>query len=165
MNNWVRSSEYILSQPRKLFPTISEQRNLERLMSVFSSVYLFVRSVHVCLELSIVKLNSRSRSQVRSRSGPRSGPKGPRTKDQRPGPGLTLNLVYHPLTTSKLFFRINSPNHYCMTPKHASLISAFKMTFRMTFRMIFKTWDFRFFLRRTLKGFLRGTSRGLQESF
>ena len=39
--------------------------------------------------------------QVRSRSGPRSGPKGPRAKDQRPGPGLTLNLVCHhpPLTT------------------------------------------------------------------
>ena len=25
--------------------------------------------------------------------GPRSGPKGPRTKDQRPGPGLTLKLI------------------------------------------------------------------------
>ena len=38
--------------------------------------------------------------------GPRSGPKGPRTKDQRPEPGLTLNLVCHhhpPPTTSKLF--------------------------------------------------------------
>ena len=33
--------------------------------------------------------------QVRSRSGPRSGPEGPRTKDQRPGPGLTLNFVCH----------------------------------------------------------------------
>ena len=49
----------------------------------------------------IVKLRSRSRSQVRSRSGPWSGPKGPRTKDQRPGVGLTINLVCHhsPLTT------------------------------------------------------------------
>ena len=26
--------------------------------------------------------------QVRSRSGPRSGPEGPRTKNQRPGPGV-----------------------------------------------------------------------------
>ena len=31
-----------------------------------------------------------------SGQGPRSGPKGPRTKDQSPGPGLTLNLVCHP---------------------------------------------------------------------
>ena len=54
----------------------------------------------------IVKLRSRSSSPVRSRSGPRLGPEGPRTKDQRTGPGLTLNLVCHhhsPLTTSKLF--------------------------------------------------------------
>ena len=34
----------------------------------------------------VVKL--RSRSQVRSRAVPRSGPKGPRTKAQRPAPGL-----------------------------------------------------------------------------
>ena len=57
--------------------------------------------------LNVVNLRSRSRSQVRSGSGPRSGPKGPRTKDQRPGPGLTLYLVCHPpthpLTTTKLF--------------------------------------------------------------
>ena len=51
----------------------------------------------------IVKL--RSRSQVRSRSGPRSGPKGPRTKDQRPGPGLYTKFGLPPTTTttSKLF--------------------------------------------------------------
>ena len=39
---------------------------------------------------------------ILSSSGPgpglRSGPEGPRTKDQRPGPGLTLNLVCHPPT-------------------------------------------------------------------
>ena len=49
--------------------------------------FFFTKGRHV------VKL--RSRSQFRSRSGPRSGPKGPRTKDQRPGPGVTLNLVCH----------------------------------------------------------------------
>ena len=47
----------------------------------------------------IVKLRSRSRSQVRSRSGPRSGLKGPRTKDQRPGPGLYIKFGL-PLTTT-----------------------------------------------------------------
>ena len=38
----------------------------------------------------IVKL--RSRFQVRSRSSPRSGPEGPRSKVQRPGPGLYIKL-------------------------------------------------------------------------
>ena len=86
----------------------------------------------------IVKLRSRSRYQVRSRSGPRSGTKGPRTKGQRPGPGLTINLVCHPppLTTQQTFLgEIMSPNQYCMTSNYVPLILAFKMTFRMTFRM------------------------------
>ena len=41
----------------------------------------------------IVQLRSRSgpRSGPGLVPGPRSGPKGPRTKDQRAGPGLTLN--------------------------------------------------------------------------
>jgi len=47
----------------------------------------------------IVKLRSRSRSQVRSRSGP----KGPRSKDQRPGPGLN----HVPLISAML------PNQSC----------------------------------------------------
>ena len=67
--------------------------------------------------LEIVKL--RSRSQVRSRSGPRSGPKGPRAKDQRPGPGLTLNLVCHhqlTTTTSKLFSAL-VPESVCLWSK------------------------------------------------
>ena len=45
-------------------------------------------------QIQIVKL--RSRSQVRSRSGPRSGSKGPRTKDQRPGPGLYIKFGLPP---------------------------------------------------------------------
>ena len=74
--------------------------------------------------------------------GPRSGPgqvPGPRTKGQRPGPWLTLNLVCHPLTAHhpvNFSWGDNTPNHYCMTSNHVSLISAFKMTFRMTSRMI-----------------------------
>ena len=49
----------------------------------------------ILVDQFIVKL--RSRSQFRSRSGPRSGPKGPRTKDQ--GPGLTLFKSKSLLTT------------------------------------------------------------------
>ena len=119
-------------------------------------------SKNVRKQEDIVKLRSRSRSQVRSRSGPRSGPEGPRTKDQRPGPGLALNLVCHPLTTTTqqtfLGQEITS-NHYYMTSNHVPLILAFRMPFRMTFRitfrmtfrmtfwmtlrMTFNTWDFR----------------------
>ena len=75
-------------------------------------------SVSLFLKLAqcvIVKL--RSRFQVRSRSGPRSGPKGPRTKDQRPGPGLTLNLVCHPLTTTQQTF-LWGINHYAQGHSH-----------------------------------------------
>ena len=35
--------------------------------------------------------------------GPRSGPDGPETKDQRPGPGLNIKFGLSPPTT-KLFF-------------------------------------------------------------
>ena len=97
---------------------------------------MFLENINMKSYDNIVKL--RFRTQVRSRSGP----EGPRTKDQRPGPGLTLNLVcHHPLTTHSpppvnFSSGDNTPNHYCMTSNHVSLISAFKMTFRMTSRMI-----------------------------
>ena len=103
--------------------------------------------------------------------GPRSGPEGPRSKSL--DLGYTLNFVcHHPPPTSKLFFlrQLMSPKHYYMISNHVPLLSAFKMTFKITFRLIlwmtlrmtFKTWDFRG-VRRTFKGILRGTSRGLQE--
>ena len=84
------------------------------LMKCWLSHVKFSHQMHFfsCCEVSfiktIVKLRSRSRSEVRSRSGPWSGLEDPRTRDPRPGPGLTLNLVCHlpphPLTTSKLFY-------------------------------------------------------------
>ena len=52
-------------------------------------------TLSLCVTI-VVKLRSRSRSQVRSRSGPRSDPKGPRTKDQRPGPGLYIKFGLPP---------------------------------------------------------------------
>ena len=96
--------------------TLSYEQLVEGLLELFDKkesvvieeVQAFVNRLEqhllLCIML-IVKLRSRSRTQVRSRSGHRSGPKGPRTKDQRPGPGLTLNLVCHhsPPTTTKLF--------------------------------------------------------------
>mgnify|MGYP001404103767 CR=1 FL=1 len=60
----------------------------------------------------IVKLRSRSRSQVMSMSGPRSGPKGPRSKDQRPGPGLYTKFGL-PLST-KLFLGLKSGRLGCI---------------------------------------------------
>ena len=44
-------------------------------------------------------VNLRSRSQVRSRSGPRSVPEGPKSKVQRPGPGLYIKFCLSPPTT------------------------------------------------------------------
>ena len=40
-------------------------------------------------------LGSKRDEIVKLRSRSRSGPKGPKTKDQRHGPGLTLKLVCH----------------------------------------------------------------------
>ena len=107
-----------------------------------------------CSEI-FVKL--RSRSQVRSRSGPRSGPKGLRTKDL--DLGNTLNLVcqdHHQPPPPNFCWGDNARNHYCMTSNHVPLISAFKMTFRMTFRMTLRM-TFRMTFRMTLRMTLRMT--------
>ena len=67
--------------------------HVEKNMVEQSSTVPNSESIILILSSSGPGLGSRSgpgQVQVRSRSGPRSGPKGPRTKDQRPG--LTLRL-------------------------------------------------------------------------
>ena len=59
-----------------------------------------------------------------------SGPKGPRTKDQRPGPGLHTKFGLPPCS------------------------------FRMTFRMTIKTWDFRRVFKEDLEGDFEGYFKG-----
>ena len=51
------------------------------------------------------------------RSGPRSVPEGPKSKVQRPGPGLYINLGLSPPT------------------------ELFRLTFRMTFMITFRDWE------------------------
>ena len=71
------------------------------------------------VKLFFVKLRSRSRS------GPRSGPEGPRTKDQRPGPWLTLKLVCHPSPPLNFSMADNHSKPLLYDFKHVSLILAF----------------------------------------
>ena len=95
------------------------------------------------IKIQFEHFNDNKINSVLSSSGQGPGQvPGQVQKVQRLRANIKLNLVCHPPThhspPSELFMGDNDSNHYCMTSKHVSLISSFKMTFRMTFRMTFK---------------------------